>query len=367
MLEYKYEFTKEEIAEVVKTMSLIMDFVRILTADEIYAENAADTNKQKCYCYKYLNRSKPCEVCISKMALDNKKDATKLEFINGNCYQFFSRYIIVDGKESVIEAGKKISERAFIDSDGYRDLVARIAEKNPKVYIDSLTGVYNRTFYEEKEKYNTKAAGIAVLGLDDFKLWNETYEDRVVGDIAIQTVVQTIKNNIRSNDRVIRYGGDEFLLILEGVQRKSFERKLEKIRQQIHAIVIPGCTKMTLSVSIGATMASDEPRDESVAKVYHLMYAAKAYKNRIFKDWEKLDESIVEENIEDDKPLILIVDDSEMNRFLLHNILEDKYHIIEAENGDVAIKMIEQYRNELAIVLLDIVMPKLMAMLCLNI
>ncbi len=358
MTDYKYQFTKEEIDEVVESMRLIMDFVRVLTADEIKGQHELNTEDR--YCYKALNKTKPCDFGISEKALREKKDATKLEFINGECYQFFARYVIVDGQECTIEAAKKISERAFIDSDGYKELVKKVTETNTRMYKDALTGVYNRTYYEEVEKYNTTPAGIAMLDLDDFKLWNDTYKDHSAGDIALQTAVQVVLNNIRSYDKVIRYGGDEFLLILEGIQEDSFGRKLEHIRQQIHTAIVPGYSKMTLSASIGALVATTESRDDCVMKADHLMYMAKTYKNRVVTDWKDVDKFIeIERELLGNKPLILIVDDSKMNRFLLRNILEEDYRVIEAKDGEEAIRMINQYHADISMILLDIVMPKL--------
>lgn len=360
MLEYKYQFTKEEIDEVIESMRLIMDFVRVLTADQIKGKHEINSNPEDRYCYKYLKKTEPCDICISESALKNKKDATKLEFINGECYQFFARYVVVDGQECTIEAAKKISERAFIDSDGYKELVEKVTETNTRLYQDPLTGIYNRTFYEEVEKFSTKPAGIAMLDLDDFKLWNDTYKDHSAGDLALQTAVQIIKNNVRSNDKIIRYGGDEFLLILDGIQEDSFGRKLERIRQQIHTAVVPGYSKMGLSVSIGAMISTNQSREDCVIKADRLMYMAKAYKNKVVTDWEDIDEMLmIEQDSIENKPLVLIVDDSEMNRFLLRNILEDEYRIIEAEDGEAAIKLIEEYRTDLSMILLDIVMPKL--------
>ena len=59
------------------------------------------------------------------------------------------------------------------------------------------------------------------------------------------------------------------------------------------------------------------------------------------------------------KPRILIVDDSKINRELLTEILQDKYQIIEAENGNECVEKLEKYGNDIALILLDIVMPKM--------
>ncbi len=358
-LNYKYQYTKEEAEQLVNSMYLIMDYVRILTADEIKGQHELSTNFKDRYCYKLLKKTKPCEFCISEKALKEKKDATKLEFIDGVCYQFFARYIIVDGQDCSLEAAKKISERAFIDSDGYKQLVEKVTQTKTKMYRDALTGIYNRSYYEDVEKYQKKPAGIAIIDLDDFKLCNDIYGHKA-GDAALKTIVKIIQNNVRSDDKIIRYGGDEILLILEGIQAESFKRKLERIRVQARQAIVSGYSKMQLSLSIGAVISNDQTREDSILKADRLMYMAKVQKNKVVTDWDEYEERLsIEQDSIDHKPLVLIVDDAEMNRMLLKGILEDQYRVIEACDGEEAIERIEEYRSELSIVLLDIVMPKM--------
>lgn len=78
---------------------------------------------------------------------------------------------------------------------------------------------------------------------------------------------------------------------------------------------------------------------------------------------EGMDQKIAEEGHDEHtdilKPRILIVDDSKINRELLTEILQDKYQIIEAENGNECVENLEKYGNDIALILLDIVMPKM--------
>ncbi len=358
-LNYKYQYTKDEAEQLLKSMRLIMDFACIVTADEIegrYESNAKFKNDSG---YKLLKRTKPCEICISEQVLKEKKDLTKLEFVDGECYQFFARYIIVDGQECSFEIAKKISEKTFIDSDGYKQLVEKVTQSKTRMYQDALTGVYNRSYYESVEKYNKKPAGIAMIDIDDFKLCNDIYGHNA-GDEALKTVVNIIQNNVRSDDKIIRFGGDEILLILEGIQADSFKRKLERIRVQTYSTKVKGYSKLQLSLSIGAVISTDQSREDSILIADRFMYLAKVHENKVITSWDEYEErAAIEREAMKEKPLVLIVDDSEMNRLLLSGILEEKYRIIEARDGEEAIEKIEEYRNELSLVLLDIVMPKM--------
>lgn len=359
MPDFKKNYTKEEAAAFVESLRQLSGFVRILSKDEIEGKHPLTADFKQNYCYRALKKDSPCENCISKIVMENKSDSTKIEFINGQCYQFFARYIIVEGVECSIETAVKINEKVLVDSIGYKELVEKYSATYASMYTDPLTGVYNRAYYEKVEKNVNTPAGIAVIDVDDFKLCNDIYGHKA-GDVALQTVTQIIRNNIRSNDKIIRIGGDEILLILDGIQEESFERKLERIRSQVRMARVKGYNKLQLSISIGAVVSMTETREVSVAKADRLMYIAKSSKNRVVSEWNENKQITSSLNERDDnKPLVLVVDDSDMNRFLLSQILLDDYNVIEACDGVEATQIIQDHFKELSIVLLDIVMPRM--------
>lgn len=359
MPDLKKNYTKEEAAAFVKSLRQVSEFVRILSKDEIEGKHPLTADFKQSYCYRALKKDSACENCISKIVLENKSDSTKIEFINGQCYQFFARYIIVEGVECSIETAVKINEKVLVDSIGYKELVEKYSATYASMYTAPLTGVYNRAYYEKVEKNVNTPAGIAVIDIDDFKLCNDIYGHKA-GDVALQTVTQIIRNNIRSNDKIIRIGGDGILLILDGIQEESFERKLERIRSQVRMARVKGYNKLQLSISIGAVVSMTETREVSVTKADRLMYIAKSSKNRVVSEWNENKQITSSLNERDDnKPLVLVVDDSDMNRFLLSQILLDDYNVIEACDGVEATQIIQDHFKELSIVLLDIVMPRM--------
>lgn len=359
MPDLKKNSTKEEATAFVKSLRQVSEFVRILSKDEIEGKHPLTADFKQSYCYRALKKDSACENCISKIVLENKSDSTKIEFINGQCYQFFAQYIIVEGVECSIETAVKINEKVLVDSIGYKEIVEKYSATYASMYTDPLTGVYNRAYYEKVEKNVNTPAGIAVIDIDDFKLCNDIYGHKA-GDVALQTVTQIIQNNIRSNDKIIRIGGDEILLILDGIQEESFERKLERIRSQVRMARVKGYNKLQLSISIGAVVSMTETREVSVTKADRLMYIAKSSKNRVVSEWNENKQITSSLNERDDnKPLVLVVDDSDMNRFLLSQILLDDYNVIEACDGVEATQIIQDHFKELSIVLLDIVMPRM--------
>lgn len=85
-----------------------------------------------------------------------------------------------------------------------------------KLYHDVLTGAYNRRYYEDIASRIVGPAGIALMDVDDFKICNDTY-GHYAGDMALETAANAIRSCIRNADQLIRYGGDEFLLVLPGI------------------------------------------------------------------------------------------------------------------------------------------------------
>ena len=100
-----------------------------------------------------------------------------------------------------------------------------------------------------------------MLDLDDFKLYNDTYGHEV-GDLVLKTTADVIRKNIRRSDTLIRYGGDEFLLILPDRKETDFLQKVKKIKTDLVQTSIPGYSRIQQSVSIGASAA--EPDHNSV-------------------------------------------------------------------------------------------------------
>ena len=210
-----------------------------------------------------------------------------------------------------------------------------------KLYRDPLTGIYNRRYYEEVVRKSIGPAGIALIDVDDFKICNDTY-GHYAGDMALKTVANTIQSCIRASDLLIRYGGDEFLLVLSCIPGDFLQTKLEQIRTAAQMASVPGYSHFRISLSIGGTIQSlADPMENIVRRADWLMYQAKCRKNAVTVELPENALTAQEELVEE-KPQILLVDDSEMNRMMLTEILGDSYHVLEAENGQQAIEMIEK-------------------------
>ena len=356
------QMTMQEAERKMESLREVFQVVRLVDGEMLMDRekriNAGDLS-ETCQCYSFWKKDKECENCSSLLALKEQTQKIKFEFLDLQVFQVISRYVEIDGRPYVMEMIQNLDESIQIDQEGYDKLISKLSGYNEKLYTDVLTGIYNRRFFEEKIKNMEDEAGIAVIDLDDFKLHNDTY-GHSAGDAALITTANIIKKYIRKTDILIRYGGDEFLLILPSIKKHIFEDKLKLIREKIHDTVVPKYEKMQLSVSIGGAIFREGNIEDAIASADRQMYIAKNYKNMVVTEWDengkKKEENSASEKL---KQQILIVDDSEINREILKEILKEDYRILEAANGEECLEQLERSGTGISLVLLDIVMPEM--------
>lgn len=351
------KITRQQAEEEAKMLEKVFDVVRFLEGnffEQMQDDPRIGVKIGMCQCYDFWKKNKPCENCISMKAYAEKKQKTKLEFLDADVFLVISRYLEIDGEACVMELVKHLENDTLIDTDGRDKLVGKLKGYQDKLYIDPVTGVYNRRYFEDEIRNMQNSAGVAMIDLDDFKLYNDIY-GHDMGDQVLCIVADVIKNCIRKTDKLIRYGGDEFLLILSDMVRGTLRGKLLQIQEAIENATIPNCSRLKLTASIGGVISEDGQIDEAIAKADQLMYKAKDHKAQVITECDK---TIFKKEKIQNKPKILIVDDSEFNRAILKEILEETYEIIEADGGNEALHKIDEYGMKISLVLLDIIMPE---------
>lgn len=352
------KITRQQAEEEAKMLEKVFDVVRFLEGD--FFEQMQDDPRigvkiGMCQCYDFWKKNKPCENCTSMKAYAEKKQKTKLEFLDADVFLVISRYLEIDDEACVMELVKHLENDTLIDTDGRDKLVGKLKGYQDKLYIDPVTGVYNRRYFEDEIRNMQNSAGVAMIDLDDFKLYNDIY-GHDMGDRVLKTVADAINHCIRKTDKLVRYGGDEFLLILPNMVRGTLRGKLLQIQEAIQNAKIPECSRLRLTASIGGVLSENETIDEAIARADHLMYKAKDYKAIVVTECDK---KMLDDEETKNKPRIMIVDDSEFNREILSEILQEDYEIVEAESGREALHKLGEYGLGISLVLLDIIMPEM--------
>lgn len=311
-----------EVARVAKTYPV----VRLLSADQIKSEPNCLLAGDRC----------PCLRQSSLEALADSGEVSEQLLNDGVEYRARLRPLKVEGEPHVLLMVRPIDEQEATEED--------------LVYTDVLTGVRNRRYYEEKLRSARMNAGVAMIDLDDFRVFNDTCGRRA-GDLALGAVATAMRSGIRSTDELVHYGCDKFVVVMPNIPSDDFTRRLHQVSDAVHATIIPGHEHASLTACVGGVLIHGETVDEGVGRAVQLLSRAKAKAGTVVTDADSI------EAFQSEKPLVLIVDDSEMNRAILNEMLKDEYCILEADNGRAALDMVDRYGDELSLVLLDIVMP----------
>lgn len=356
--------TKEQALKEMELFKTVFDGARLLDMHALQligkglGSYSLTESEQK---FDFWEKEHPCnnDSCIVLQALRDKDVHTKLEFIGSQLYEVTARYMEVEGEPYVLELVKRMDDNYMIDENQREKLLRHFGGYHEQLYKDALTGAYNRRYFEEKIRKSTVSAGVAMIDLDDFKLYNDSF-GHDTGDVVLITFVNIIKNCTRKTDMLIRYGGDEFLLIMPGIKEENFMNKLLQILEEVHRADVPGHGGLRLSASIGGVLSNGSVIEDAIGRADKLMYQAKNRKNMVVTEDNLVANDIKKGMLcdrEKIRQLILIVDDSELNRTLLSEMLKDDFRILEASNGRECLDALEQYGMGISLVLLDINMP----------
>ena len=147
------------------------------------------------------------------------------------------------------------------------------------LYTDSLTGVYNRRYYDDYIQNAEDIQTAVMIDVDNFKHINDNY-GHDAGDIVLHSIAQTILSCVRKTDAVIRYGGDEFAVIFYQIPEDVFETKLERMRYLVEALSVNEYPEIHMSISVGGAYGTK--RAKELFKIAdRMMYQSKLTKNQV--------------------------------------------------------------------------------------
>lgn len=257
------------------SMRKIFDTVRLVdpeTKEVLMVDDDGVVVQSGQKCYEIWNRTVSCQNCTSSKVMDDQKWMTKLEIKDGMIYSVLSKYAECKDKKCILELvmclGDSLEKK---DEIGYVPDIRAMQN----YYKDTLTQAYSRAYFEDFETNLEHAQGIAVVDVDQFKCINDTY-GHIVGDAALSHISSALNSCIRKCDVLIRYGGDEFLLIFMEIGEKDFFKKLQSIKQKISSSTMKDYPDVKLSISIGGAYCVS-PIVKAIDMADKAMYRDKYY------------------------------------------------------------------------------------------
>ena len=240
-----------------------------------YSKNADGTlHRTGERCAAFWDTDSSCANCISSRAFAEHTTLNKLEFTRNEMYFVIAKYVSVNGTPCVLEMVSRLNEGRWIDANGSRFLLDRTRGEDMQLFLDPLTGVYARRYFETYRTHLESMEGVALIDVNSFKHINDTC-GHAAGDAALRDIAGAIRSCIRKTDILIRYGGDEFLLLFPRMTEEIFLEKKKQIQQTVRGVRMSEFADIQLSVSVGG-VCGVHPITEAIRKADYLMYLDKA-------------------------------------------------------------------------------------------
>lgn len=268
--------TSPVVLQNIRCLQSVFDTVRLIdptTYEVLELDEAGVLRHSKQHCAAFWNNEGVCANCTSARAYAQKSTLNKLEFTSTDMYFVVSKYLNLNGTPCVLELLSRLDEGRWIDANGTRLLLDRNHDGNMDLFLDPVTNTYSRRYYETYRAHLEGMESIAIIDANRFKQVNDSF-GHPAGDAVLREIARAIKGCIRKTDILIRYGGDEFLLLFPKMSEEILERKMQEISAAVENIRIADYPELRLSISIGG-VTGVHPITEAIRQADLRMYAQK--------------------------------------------------------------------------------------------
>ena len=268
--------TSPVVLQNIRCLQSVFDTVRLIdptTYEVLDLDEAGVLRHSKQHCAAFWNNEGVCANCTSARAYAQKSTLNKLEFTSTDMYFVVSKYLNLNGTPCVLELLSRLDEGRWIDANGTRLLLDRNHDGNMDLFLDPVTNTYSRRYYETYRAHLEGMESIAIIDANRFKQVNDSF-GHPAGDAVLREIARAIKDCIRKTDILIRYGGDEFLLLFPKMSEEILERKMQEISAAVENIRIADYPELRLSISIGG-VTGVHPITEAIRQADLHMYAQK--------------------------------------------------------------------------------------------
>ena len=212
-------------------LQISYDLVRYVdptTNKVIHIEKDGKMWESETSCSDIWNCLEKCSNCISRLSMQTRKRMTKLEVAGDAPYQVVSMYVEIDGKPCCLEMASRIDGDFMPDGYSEDEILSSVRIHKEKVYIDPVTGVYNKRYYVEKLSKMDNAAALMFADIKNFKRINENFGHQA-GDDVLRRVAGVLRDVAAGKGDVLRYSGDDFVTVFF----KATEEELSEIQKEM--------------------------------------------------------------------------------------------------------------------------------------
>lgn len=212
-------------------LQISYDLVRYVdptTNKVIHIEKDGKMWESETSCSDIWNCLEKCSNCISRLSMQTRKRMTKLEAAGDDPYQVVSMYVEIDGKPCCLEMASRIDGDFMPDGYSKDEILSSVRIHKEKVYIDPVTGVYNKRYYVEKLSKMDNAAALMFADIKNFKRINENFGHQA-GDDVLRRVAGVLRDAAAGRGDVLRYSGDDFVTVFF----KATEEELSEIQKEM--------------------------------------------------------------------------------------------------------------------------------------
>ena len=206
----------------------LVRYVDPITNKVIHIEKDGKMWESETACSDIWNCLEKCSNCISRLSMQTRKRMTKLEVAGEDPYQVVSMYVEIDGKPCCLEMASRIDGDFMPDGYSKDEILSSVRIHKEKVYIDPVTGVYNKRYYVEKLSKMDNAAALMFADIKNFKRINENFGHQA-GDDVLRQVAGVLRDVAAGKGDVLRYSGDDFVTVFF----KATEEELSEIQKEM--------------------------------------------------------------------------------------------------------------------------------------
>lgn len=212
-------------------LQISYDLVRYVdptTNKVIHIEKDGKMWESETTCSDIWNCLEKCSNCISRLSMQTRKRMTKLEVAGDDPYQVVSMYVEIDGKPCCLEMASRIDGDFMPDGYSREEILSSVRIHKEKIYIDPVTGVYNKRYYVEKLSKMDNVAALMFADIKNFKKNNENFGHQA-GDDVLRQVAGVLRDVAAGKGDVLRYSGDDFVTVFF----KAAEEELSEIQKEM--------------------------------------------------------------------------------------------------------------------------------------